>query len=63
MALDPSHIPLVIAFVALFVGLLGAGTSVAAILQKQRSDKPDALWKRSQLAIEMSHRDKPAERE
>ena len=63
MALDPSHIPLVIAFVALFVGLLGAGVSVAAILQKQRSDKRDALWKRSQLAIEMSQSDKPAERE
>lgn len=63
MHIDPSDVPLVVAFVALFVGLLGAGMSAAAILQKHRSDKRDALWNRSQVAIALSQSDKPAERE
>jgi hypothetical protein len=62
-AFDPSDVPLVVAFVALFVGLLGAGMSAAAILQKHHSDKRDALWNRSQVAIALSQSDKPTERE
>lgn len=56
-------VPLVLAFVALIVGLLGAGMSAAAIWQKHRSDKREALWQRSQLAVRMSQSSRPTERE
>lgn len=55
--------PLAVAFVALVVGLLGAGMSAVSIWQKHGSDKRDALWQRCQLAVQMSQSADVAERE
>ena len=62
MALSPGDVPLAVAFVALFVGVLGAVVSAAGILQRQRADRREALWQRSQTAIGMSQSDRPRER-
>lgn len=63
MTVSPGDVPLVVAFVALLVGLTGAGVSIAAILQKSRADAREALWERARLAIAMSQSGKPVERE
>ncbi|MEX2289856.1 MAG: hypothetical protein WD794_05960 [Mycobacteriales bacterium] len=62
MPLSPDAVPLVVAFVALVVGLLGAGVSTVAILQKRAADRRNALWDRSKFAITMSHSSSPVER-
>ena len=63
MTTSPGYVPLVVAFVALLVGLIGAGKIIAAILQKSRADAREALWERARLAIAMSQSSKPGERE
>lgn len=62
MSFDADTVPLVVALVALFVGVLGAVVSTAGILQRQRADRREALWQRSQAAIAMSQSDRPRER-
>lgn len=62
MPIDADAVPLVVAFVALVVGLLGAVVSSVAIVQRSRADRREALWERARTAIAMTQSRSPVER-